>query len=887
MKILDVKVMRGPNFWSNYRKKLIYFKLDIEKLENFPTNKIEGFPERLKNLIPSLYNHGCSEGHDGGLFYRVKKGTWMGHVIEHIALEIQSLAGMDVGFGRTRSTNVRGVYTIIFAYEIEQAGLYAKDAAVRIAEALVNNEPYDLNEDIEELRYLKRKYSFGPSTQSIISEAVKRNIPFKRLNDSSLVVFGYGNKQKKIRATIASTTSGIGIEMACDKNETKKILSAAYIPVPEGELVYDEAELKNALKNLNYPVVVKPLDSNHGNGITTHIGNEEQAIEAFSVAKKFSKEAIVEEFIEGFDYRFLVINYKLVAVAKRTPAMVTGDGKSTIGQLIEQTNQEPERGYGHENVMSKIIVDEITLHILERKNLTLESVLPLCEILFLKDTANLSTGGTSRDVTDLVHPYNRLLAERVARLLNLDICGIDIVAKDINIPLTKEIGGIVEVNACPGLRMHLSPAKGIARNVAEPIVDMLFPDKDNGRIPLIAVTGTNGKTTTTRLIAHIAKHMGHKVGYTTTEGIYIQDQAVHHGDCTGPLSCQAVLLDPTIDFAVLECARGGILRSGLAFDTCDISIITNVTDDHLGLKDIHTLSDLAKVKSVVAKSTAETGYAILNADDDLVYEMRDEVDGKIALFSMDSENKRILRHCENDGLAAVVENGYLVVCKGKWKTRIEKIVNIPLTLNGRAEAMIKNILPATLAAVIREFDIQEIRNALKTFIPSEEQTPGRMNIFKFRNFEVMIDYAHNTDGFIQLKKFMDKTPASVKIGIVSATGDRRDSDIRNIGRLCAQTFDEIIIKHDTDLRGRTKEEITRLLIEGICSERDIPLKVISSEAEAIQHVFDSARKNAFITICADDVFEAIKFVKDLKTKEENKSEQFPKQKEMSMVAVKH
>ena len=866
MKILETKVMRGPNFWSNYRKKLIVIKLDIGELEQRPTNKIEGFLERIEKLLPSMYHHECSEGHPGGFFHRVEHGTWMGHVVEHIALEIQSLAGMECGYGRTRSTKVEGVYHVVFSYEHEKAGLYAAKAAVRIAEALILGQEYDLQNDITELNYFKRKLSFGPSTGSIVAEAKKRNIPFKRLSEGSLVTFGYGNKQQRIRATITGNTSGIGIDMAGDKDETKRILQNAYISVPKGLLVYDEDDLKNALNTVTFPIVLKPVDGNHGRGITTNITTVEQAIAAFNVAKSISKEVIVEEFIQGSDYRFLVINYKLVAVAKRTPAMVMGDGKLTVAALIEQTNKDPKRGDGHENVMTQITVDDITNTILAKKNISLSHVLPLGEILFLKDTANISTGGTSTDVTDLVHPENVLMAERVARLLNLDICGIDVVAKDINIPLTKEVGGIVEVNAAPGLRMHLSPSKGLARNVAEPIIDMLFPDNQNGRIPIIAVTGTNGKTTTTRLLAHIAKQAGHKVGYTTTEGIYIQDKAVNIGDCTGPVSAEAVLYDPTIDFAVLECARGGILRSGLGFDNCDISIVTNVTEDHMGLKDIHTIQDLAKVKGVVARSTSDKGYSILNADDDLVYKIAEDLSCNVALFSINENNERINAHCKNGGMAAIIEKGYLTICKGEWKTRIEKIVNIPLSLNGRAEAMIKNILPAALAAVIQGFKTEDIRTALKSFIPSAEQTPGRMNIFKFDNFDVMIDYAHNTDGFLQLQKFMHKTSATVKVGILSATGDRRDEDILNVGKLSAQIFDEIIIKHDKDLRGRTKEEITKLLLEGIYSERKIPVQIISNELDSIQYALDNAKPGSFNVILADGVLKCIEYVKNAQLK---------------------
>lgn len=868
MKLLEIKVMRGPNYWSNYRKNLIVLKLDLEELEKFPTNKIDGFLERLKNLMPSLYTHRCSEGHDGGFFKRVEEGTWMGHVIEHIALEIQSLAGMECGFGRTRSTIKKGVYHVVFSYELERAGKYAAKASIRIAEALIKGEVYDLEADIKALKELNGKYGLGPSTKSIVEEARKQNIPFKRLNEGSLVVFGYGKNQRKIRATMTDSTSGMGIDIAGDKEDTKKMLAEAYIPVPAGTVIFEEQELTEVIKEVRFPLVVKPIDGNHGRGITTNIKTPEEALAAFRVAKEISDGVIIEEFIQGLDYRFLVINYKLVAVAKRTPAMVMGDGSSTIQQLIDQTNRDPNRGEGHEKVLTTIKTDEVTAAILKKKELNMDSVLPLGEILFLRDTANLSSGGTSRDVTDLVHPYNAFLAERAARILNLDICGIDVVAKDINVPLTREIGGIVEVNACPGLRMHLSPSKGIARNVSESIVRMLFPEPQKSRIPLIAVTGTNGKTTTTRLIAHMAQQNGHHVGYTTTDGIYIGGHEIHHGDCTGPVSAEAILFDPTIDFAVLECARGGILRSGLGFDECDISIITNITEDHLGLKDIHTLEEMAKVKCVVARSTKRTGYAILNADDDLVYEMRKDVDSQIALFSMEENNPRVERHCERGGLAAFIEKGYVVVSKGKWKTRIDKVVNIPLSLDGRAECMIKNILPAVLAASIRNMPVETIREALQTFIPSPEQTPGRMNIFHFKEFDFMVDYAHNIDGFLELKKFMDRTNAAVKVGIISVAGDRRDEDIITMGRLSAQMFDEIIIRHDHDLRGRTQESITELLTNGVQEvSRFIPIKIISEEMDAIAYCIENAKKHSFIVDCTDAVKESTDFLAN-KVKEE-------------------
>lgn len=865
MNILDLSIMRGPNYWSNYRQHIIIMKLDIGKYEQLPTNKIAGFSERIEKMFPSMYEHRCSEEHAGGFFERIKEGTWIGHVVEHIALEIQSLAGMECGYGRTRTTGETGIYYVLFSYEVEKAGVYAAKAAVRIAEAIANNTAYDLEADLDQLRKIHKREAFGPSTQSIINEAKKRNIPFKRMNEGSMIMFGQGVYQKKIRASMTCGTGSIGVDLAGDKDETKKLLSKNYIPVPSGEVISSEAELRDVLREMSFPVVIKPIDGNHGRGITTNIRNVEQAVTAFHIARTVSEDVIVERFLEGYDYRFLVINYKLIAVAKRTPAMVMGDGISTIASLIEQTNTDPNRGEGHEKVMTKIHVDEVTNNILSEKGLTLESILPMGQILLLKDTANISTGGTSRDVTDLVHPANVLMAERIASIMNLDICGIDVVAKDIDQPITNEIGGVVEVNACPGFRMHLNPAKGLARNVAEPVIQMLYPEGTPSRIPIVAITGTNGKTTTTRLVAHMAKQAGYRPGYTTTDGIYINGFAVHYGDCTGPVSAGAVLSDPTVDFAVLECARGGILRAGLGFDNCNISIVTNISEDHLGLNGIDTLSEMAKVKAVVARSTFDDGFSILNADDDLVYDLRYEVDCNIALFSIEENNERIARHCKRGGMAATIEKGYLTITKGEWQTRICRIENIPLSFQGKATAMIKNILAATLAGIASNFKLEDIRAALLSFIPSPENTPGRMNIFKFSNFDIMVDYAHNTGGFMELKKYVDNITATEKIGIITAVGDRRNEDIRSIGFYAAQMFNKIIIRHDDDLRGRNAGEITALIMEGIKEvNASIPVKVIPGEQDALLDTMNNAINGSFIFICTENVKKSISFVTKLK-----------------------
>ena len=858
MNIIDIRVMRGPNYWSIRRHKLIVMKLDIEDLEDAPTNKIPGFSARLEKDFPTMYPHECSEGHPGGFFKRVKEGTWMGHVVEHLALEIQTLAGMDCGFGRTRGSGQHGVYNVVFNYMEEKAGIYAAKAAVRIADALVKGVEYDLASDIQCLREIREEERLGPSTGSIVNEAIKRKIPWIRLNKHSLVQLGYGKNQHRIQATVASTTSSIAVEIACDKEETKNLLEASSIPVPMGYVVYDEEDLDSAIRKIGYPVVLKPVGGNHGRGATINVMNRDSALEALYLAKKVSRGVIIEKFITGFDHRLLVINYSFVAGARRTPAMITGDGKHTVQELINIVNSDPLRGYGHEKVLTSIKVDEMTLSMLEEKGLTTESILKNDEELHLKRTANLSTGGTSMDVTEIVHPYNVFMAERIARIIGLDICGIDIMTPDISVPLYENGGAVLEVNAGPGFRMHIAPAEGLPRNVAEPVIDMLYPPGSSARIPIIAVTGTNGKTTTTRLIAHIVKTMGYKVGFTTTDGIYIQNRMVEQGDCTGPLSAEFVLRDPTVDFAVLECARGGILKAGLGFHNCDISIVTNVSADHLGLKDINTVEEMSRVKSVVAESILPEGYCILNADDDLVYEMRKNINGNVALFSLDENNPRIIRHCQKGGIAAIVENGYVTVCKGTWKIRVDKVINIPLTFSGKAIFMIQNVLPAVLAGFLRGFKIEEIRLALETFIPSPTQTPGRMNMFQFQNFTVMVDYAHNPAGFQAIARYLDKIEASPKVGIIAGVGDRRDEDLIQLGQLASQMFDEIIIRQDKNLRGRSENEIIDLMMKGI--QTDNPkkkVKIIPKESEAIDYALKNAKKGSFIVICSDVVPDAL------------------------------
>jgi cyanophycin synthetase len=870
MQILEIKILRGPNYWSVRRTKLIQMKLDLEELEQKPTNTIDGFRERLEKMFPSMIEHRCSVGARGGFFQRVDEGTWMGHVIEHIALEIQTLAGMNTGFGRTRGANEKeGVYFVCFTYLEEDAGVYAAKAAVRIAEALINNTEYDLADDIQNLREIREDTRLGPSTGCIVDEAAKRNIPYIRLNKQSLVQLGYGVNQKRIRATIASTTSNIAVDIACNKEETKMLLEAAEIPVPRGTVVRTEVGLDEAITKFGYPLVIKPIDGNHGKGNTTNITDREQAVKALEAAKQYGSKVIVERFITGYDFRCLVINHKFICAALRTPASVVGDGKNTIQYLIDETNKDPRRGYGHEKVLTQITVDGSTMKMLEDIGYTLETIPKKGELVLLKTTANLSTGGTSTDVTDEVHPANVFMCERISKIIGLDICGIDIMAVDLRTPVSENGGAILEVNAAPGFRMHIDPSEGLPRNVAEPVVDMLFPKGSEGRIPIIAITGTNGKTTTTRLTAHIAKNAGKKVGYTTSDGVYIQNQLMMKGDCTGPVSSTFVLKDPTVDFAVLECARGGILKNGLAFEKCDVAIVTNVAADHMGLGGINTMEQMAKVKAVVPETVFPHGYAILNAEDDLVYGMKDSLKCNIALFSMDENNARLKEHCNKGGLATVFENGYVTIMKGNWKIRVMQVKDIPLTYEGKAMHNIANCLPAVLATYLyRDISIEDIRQGLQTFMPGESLTPGRLNFFHFKNYSFLADFAHNPHGLQLLCDFVSKLDYKTKIGVISGTGDRRDEDIRALGEISAKYFDEIIIRCDKNLRGRTAEEIIDLLQDGIKSvNANVPTKVIANENEALEYIYANPVKGALYTIMCDVVAGALDKIKELKERE--------------------
>ncbi|GBD53301.1 cyanophycin synthetase [Microcystis aeruginosa NIES-298] len=866
MKILRTQTLRGPNYWSIRRDKLIVMRLDLEDLAEKPSNEIPGFYEGLIDVLPSLVEHYCSPGYRGGFFERVRTGTYMGHIIEHIALELQELAGTPVGFGRTRGTSTPGVYNVVFEYVEEQAGRYAGRAAVRLCQSIVDTGTYpkqELAQDLADLRDLCNNASLGPSTETIVKEAQARNIPWLLLSARAMVQLGYGVHQKRIQATLSSFSGILAVELACDKEGTKTILKDGGIPVPRGTVIQYLDELSAAIEEVGgFPIVIKPLDGNHGRGISIDVKTQQEAEEAYDLASAASKtrSVIVERYYKGSDHRILVINGKVAAVAERIPAHVVGDGRSTVEELIEITNQDPNRGDGHANVLTKITIDKTALNVLEKQGYELTSILAHGEIAYLRATANLSTGGIAVDRTDEIHPENVWIAQRVAKLIGLDIAGIDVVTDDIRKPLKEVDGVIVEVNAAPGFRMHVAPSRGLPRNIAAPVIDMLFPPGTPSRVPILAITGTNGKTTTSRLISHICRQTGKVVGFTTTDGVYIDDYLVEKGDNTGPYSASMILKDPTVEIAVLETARGGILRSGLAFNQCDVGVVLNVAADHLGIGDIDTIEQMAKVKSVVAEVVSAEGYAVLNADDPLTVSMAEKVKGRVAYFSMSPDNPIIHDHIRRGGMAAIYENGYLSILEGEWTLRIEEAVNIPVTMQGMAPFMIANALAACLATFVHGIDIELIRQGVRTFKPSVAQTPGRMNLFDLGHHHALIDYAHNPAGYEAVGGFVGNWSGE-KVGVVGGPGDRRDDDLILLGKLSALMFDRIIVKEDNDTRGRRRGEVADLILRGISEENgSLRPEVILDETEALEKALSTVSEGGLVVIFPESVTQAINLI---------------------------
>ncbi|PAU95071.1 cyanophycin synthetase [Aliifodinibius salipaludis] len=871
MNTLNINVTCGPNKWSVKRHRLVVMQLDIGDLEYQPTNEIEGFYDRITELIPSLYEHHCSEGKPGGFFARVKDGTWMGHVIEHIAIELQALAGIESGFGRTRGTGEKGHYYVVFDCGDEESGRLVAEKAVLIAQNLVDGAETDINQHVEEIRITHAENTPGPSTASILRETAERDIPTIKLEDNSSWQLGYGCNQKRIAATITSSTSHTAVETACNKEHCRDLLESMSVPIADGTAIDSLDKLKDSIDSLGFPLVIKPADGNQGRGVTTNITTFEQAKKAFQFASTVCERVIVERYIPGFDYRLLMVDGKLAAAAKRTPPHVVGDGESSIQQLINEVNRDPNRGEGHENVLTKIQVGPTAKSILSQKNYPLNTVLKNEETLYLDYAANLSKGGTAEDVTDNVHPDVVKVAERVSKITGLDICGIDLMAQTLKKPLVETGGVVLEVNAAPGFRMHLAPSKGKPRNVASPVIDMLFPENKSPRIPIFAVTGTNGKTTTTRLISHIMKEAGRRVGYTSTDGVYVNDERLMKGDCGGPKSAQLILKDPTVDTAVLECARGGILRAGLGFDRCDVAVVTNVTADHLGMKGINTLDQMAHVKSVVPESVHPGGYAILNADDDRVYAMRKNVSCTLVLFSTKDDSTRLNKHREAGGICAVYTDNTVTIWDGPETHTIEHIENIPLSFGGRAGFMIENILAAVATVYTQKISPEVIRRSLRSFMPSPEHTPGRMNLFQFEDYDVLVDYCHNPAGLVAIKEFIDNSSYEYKTGIIAGIGDRREEDSFEIGRISAEIFYKIIIREDADLRGKDAGESSAIVKRGINSSCfNPPVAYISDEKQALLFAMENALPGTLVMLCVEKIEEVISMLKLMQSRERQK-----------------
>jgi cyanophycin synthetase len=853
IRVLERLALMGPNLYAHFP--CIKWKIDLGPLEQRPTNAIAGFADALKTQMPSLVTHRCSEGVEGGFFSRVDEGTWLGHVIEHIALELQTLIGVDVGFGRTRSTGGEGsgVYNVVYECDEREVGLLAGEIALEFVEHLVAGRTYDLGEKIEELRRLNDRRALGPSTRSIVNAALERGIPFMRLDESNLVQLGYGARAQKIQATIASTTRFLGVEIAGDKDKTKSILGFHGVPVPKGEACRTWQGALEIAGDIGWPVVVKPLDASHGRGIVTNIRDEEQLQLAFEEAKQFRSTIVVERFVDGADYRLLVIGGKLVAAAMRVPANVTGDGRHTIRELVDLANADPRRGESHEKVLTKIRIDAATERLLALRHTTLESVPADGEVVYLKSTANLSTGGTAIDVTDRVHPSNVELAERIAQLVDLDIAGIDIVAPVIDTPLEENGGAIVEVNAAPGFRMHLAPTEGKPRPVGEAVVNMLFPPGSEPRIPIITITGTNGKTTTARLAAHIARQAGKHVGLTTSDGIYIQNRLVQKGDTTGPASAAVVLRDPSVNFAVLETARGGLLRAGLGFDWSNAAVVTNIAEDHLGLRDIHNVEDLAHAKAVTVERVRPDGCAILNAEDAMTPLILEHVESRVAYFSLDSAHQTFREHVDGGGMGATIEKGWVVVYDKGLHFALCEVADVPIAFDGYARFNVANALAAVLATYATGIHVTDIRSGIMSFFQSAFTTPGRVNFVEFRGFRVMIDYAHNPHGIAALCELVEALRRGRLIAVLGIPGDRRDVDLRESARIVAQTFDRVIVREDFNRRGRAKGEVPAILRQALLAagKKEDEIVMMLDEREALTLAVTEAQPGDLVVVFAD------------------------------------
>lgn len=871
LRIVETRVYRGPNYW-NYDP-AIKLVVDLGVLEHFPSNTIPGFVIALLEMLPGVGQHTCGTGVLGGFERRLNDGTWVGHVAEHIALQLQREAGNEVGRGKTRGTGEPGRYHVVYSYAEESVGLAAGKLAVRLVNHLVKAEDgFDFGAELERLIMLSERAAFGPSTQAILDEAALRDIPFIRLNEQSLVQLGHGIHQRRIRATMTSGTGSLGVDIASDKKLTNRLLAATGVPVPRSEVVRDADAAVAAANRIGLPVAIKPLDGNHGRGVMLNLADETAVRDGYAAARSQSRQGgvVVESHLIGNDYRCLVIDGVLRAVAQRVPAHVEGDGKHTITDLVEATNADPRRGFGHEKVLTRIKIDDESIAYAREQGFELSDVPPRRHRVYLKRTGNMSTGGISIDRTDEAHPDNVEIAELAARVVGLDIAGIDLVCPDVSLPVRETGGGIVEVNAAPGFRMHTNPTEGESQYVAKPVMDMLFPTGAPSRIPIVAITGSNGKTTTARMVAHIMKGMGRKVGLTSTDGIYVDGRIVRRADASGPKSASMVLQNPTVDLAVFEVARGGILREGLGYQRNDVGVVLNVTGDHLGLGGIHSIRQLAEVKRVVVEAVPRDGVSVLNADDPLVVAMARHSSGSVIYFSMDAENERIKFQASRGRRAVTLESGrngdMIVLRQGRKSMNLVWTHLIPATFEGRARMNVQNALAATAAAWAAGAHLHDIRQGLRTFMTSYFMAPGRLNMFELDGYRVVVDYAHNPPAMEALGGFVDRlTEASAggarapvtgrRIGVVATAGDRRDEDIVALGKVAARYFDEIIIREDANNRGRPSGGTAALIAEGIEAagetRRTTSVSTILDELEATRSALDIARDGDVVVVCVD------------------------------------
>lgn len=861
MNILAHRALRGPNYYSRYPA--IFMRLDIGELEETPSDLVPGIVERTSTLLPTLQEHRCSVGRPGGFLERLARGTWAGHVVEHVAIELQNLIGFSVGYGKTVDSYDPGIYNVVYRYRDEACGLAAGIEAVDLVERLFAGEAIDMPAIIDRLRTVRDAHMLGPSTAAIVNAANQRGIPHTRLSEeNSYIQFGHGHRQQRIQATVTGHTDLIGYGIADDKEWTKQVLGDAGIPVPLGRVCHAFDEALDAAHDIGYPVAVKPLIGNHGRGVSTNIEDDQALRDAFHIAASRNPSVIVERYIRGEDHRLLVIDGKLVAAARRRPAHVVGNGIDTLQALVDEENRDPRRGVGHENLLTQIQLDEQSQRLIGQQNLTLQSVIPAGEMAFLKPTANLSTGGTATDVTDDVHPEVRYAAERIARLVGLDIIGIDLLAETLTRPLEEQSAAVVEVNAGPGFRMHLSPTHGEGRDVGRPVIDMLFPDsEDTGRIPVAAVTGTNGKTTTVRLLSHLLRQAGRNVGMACTGAIEIDNHVIMRGDYSGPQAAAIVLREPTVECAVLEVARGGIMRRGLGFDECDVGVLLNIASDHLGEHDIHTLDELARCKTVVIDAVRQGGTAVLNADDPRVLEGQQWARGDIIFFTLDPDSRPVRQHVRDHGVAFTVHDERIVMRQGHVEAEVMPVVDVPITFEGHARFNVANALAASAAAYALGLTVADIQRGLQTFHPTPGQNPGRTNLIDANGMKVLIDYGHNVPALEALSELVGCIPARRRISVASAPGNRRDEDLFTLGTLLARMHDVLFI-YETDARGRAPGDAARLLREGAAS---VPgacrLEVIMKESQAVDMAFEEAGEGDLLVLLIDDVDGAIERIR--------------------------